>query len=154
MQKLIIGGSKMYENNLKYIREYMEMTQKELGSVFNVAESTYSGWETGRDVIPLKHLYKFSLKYGYSMDYLLKLNSKNVKYDKIDSIDRKMVGEKLKKIRKDLNLTQQQIADECMISQTTYSNYELGNNLISTMSLYTICKNHNISMDSIFKEHR
>ena len=141
----------MYENNLKYIREYMEMTQKELGSVFNVAESTYSGWETGRDVIPLKHLYKFSLKYGYSMDYLLKLNSKNVKYDKIDSIDRKMVGEKLKKIRKDLNLTQQQIADECMISQTTYSNYELGNNLISTMSLYTICKNHNISMDSIFK---
>ena len=141
----------MYENNLKYIREYMEMTQKELGSVFNVAESTYSGWETGRDVIPLKHLYKFSLKYGYSMDYLLKLNSKNVKYDKIDKIDRKMVGEKLKKIRKDLNLTQQQIADECMISQTTYSNYELGNNLISTMSLYTICKNHNISMDSIFK---
>ena len=144
----------MYENNLRYIREYMEMTQKELGSVFNVAESTYSGWETGRDVIPLKHLYKFSLKYGYSMDYLLKLNSENVKYDKLDSIDRKIVGEKLKKIRKDLNLTQQQIADECMISQTTYSNYELGNNLISTMSLYTICKNHNISMDSIFKEHR
>ena len=141
----------MYENNLKYIREYMEMTQKELGSVFNVAESTYSGWETGRDVIPLKHLYKFSLKYGYSMDYLLKLNSENVKYNKIDSIDRKMVGEKLKRIRKNLNLTQQQIADECMISQTTYSNYELGNNLISTMSLYTICKNHNISMDSIFK---
>ena len=137
----------MYENNLKYIREYMEMTQKELGKVFNVAESTYNGWETGRDVIPLKHLYKF----GYSMDYLLKLNSKNVKYDKLDSIDRKMVGNKLKRIRKDLNLTQQQIADECMISQTTYSNYELGNNLISTMSLYTICKNHNISMDSIFK---
>lgn len=141
----------MYENNLKYIREYMEMTQKELGKVFNVSESTYSGWETGRDVIPLKHLYKFSLKYGYSMDYLLKLNSKNVKYDKLDSIDRKMIGNKLKRIRKDLNLTQQQIADECMISQTTYSNYELGNNLISTMSLYTICKNHNISMDSIFK---
>ena len=116
-----------------------------------MAESTYNGWETGRDVIPLKHLYKFSLIYGYSMDYLLKLNSKNVKYDKLDSIDRKMVGDKLKRIRKDLNLTQQQIADECMISQTTYSNYELGNNLISTMSLYTICKNHNISMDSIFK---
>ncbi len=141
----------MYENNLKYIREYMEMTQKELGKVFNVTESTYNGWETGRDVIPLKHLYKFSLIYGYSMDYLLKLNSKNIKYDKLDSIDRKMVGDKLKRIRKDLNLTQQQIADECMISQTTYSNYELGNNLISTMSLYTICKNHNISMDSIFK---
>ena len=141
----------MYENNLKYIREYMEMTQKELGKVFNVAESTYNGGETGSDVIPLKHLYKFSLIYGYSMDYLLKLNSKNIKYDKLDSIDRKMVGNKLKRIRKDLNLTQQQIADECMISQTTYSNYELGNNLISTMSLYTICKNHNISMDSIFK---
>lgn len=55
----------------------------------------------------------------------------------------------MKKLRKDLGLTQQQVADECSISQTAYSNYELGINLISTMTLYTICKNHKISMDSI-----
>ena len=44
-------------------------------------------------------------------------------------------------------MTQKQIADECSISQTTYSNYELGITLITTLTLYTICKNHNLSVD-------
>ena len=46
---------------------------------------------------------------------------------------------------------QQQIADECMISQSTYSGYESGNYLITALVLYTICKNHNLSMDEILK---
>ena len=37
----------MIDNNLKFIREDMEMTQKELGYVFGVHESTVCGWETG-----------------------------------------------------------------------------------------------------------
>lgn len=61
-------------------------------------------------------------------------------------LDKKIIGSKLKKFRKKIHLTQQQIADECGISQTTYSNYELGINLINTLTLYTICKNHKISM--------
>ena len=47
--------------------------------------------------------------------------------------------------------TQQQIADECMISQSTYSGYESGNYLITALVLYTICKNHNLSLDEFLK---
>ena len=43
----------------------------------------------------------------------------------------------------------EKIAKECMISQTTYSNYELGIRLITTLSLYTLCKNHKLSMDEV-----
>ena len=49
-------------------------------------------------------------------------------------------------------MTQKQIADECMISQTTYSNYETGQYLITTLALYTICYKHNISYYKIIKE--
>ena len=43
----------------------------------------------------------------------------------MDKINKEYIGKRLKDIRKKLNLTQSKIAKECMISQTTYSNYIL-----------------------------
>lgn len=137
----------MLNNNLKFCRESLEMTQKELGFVFGVAESTVSGWENNNDIMPLTKLIKFCNLYNFSIDYVTGLNRTNIKYDKILKLDKVMIGKTLKNLRKKLRLTQQEIANECSISQTTYSNYELGITLITTLSLYTICKNHNLSMD-------
>lgn len=143
----------MLDNNLKFCRETLEMTQKELGFVFGVSHKTISGWENSYDIIPLSKLIKFCNLYNFSVDYVAGLarNNKNFLNKKI-VLDKKLIGSRLKKLRKDLGLTQQQIASECSISQTAYSNYELGITLISSMSLYTICKNHNISMDSILSQ--
>lgn len=141
----------MLNNNLKWCREELEMTQKELGYVFGVHETTISGWETGKDTIPLKKLIKFCNLYNYSLDFAIGLSRQNDKHPNIDKVDKKKTGSNLKKIRTKLNLTQQEIADECMISQTTYSNYELGLYLINTLSLYTICKKHKLSMYEILK---
>lgn len=141
----------MFNNNLKEARENLEMTQKELGYVFGIHETTVSGWETGKDNIPLTKLVRFCNLYNYSLDFVVGLDRKNKQYDTVIKIDKNEIGKKLKTIRKKLNLTQKEIADECSISQTTYSNYELGINLINTLTLYTICKNHNISMDSILR---
>lgn len=152
MGKLLLGDNDMFNNNLKEARENLEMTQKELGYVFGVHETTVSGWETGKDNIPLIKLVKFCNLYNYSLDFVVGFDRKNKKCDIHIKLDKKKIGNKLKIIRIKLNLTQQQIADECGISQTTYSNYELGINLINTLTLYTICKNHNISMDSILRK--
>lgn len=137
----------MYDNNLKFCRESLDMTQKELGYVFGLAESTISGWENNNDTIPLTKLIRFCNLYDFSIDFVLGITRKNILYDKISKIDKKNIGRSLKKIRKELNMTQKQIADECSISQTTYSNYELGITLITTLTLYTICKKHNLSID-------
>lgn len=139
----------MINNNLKFCRESLEMTQKELGYVFGVAESTVSGWENNNDIMPLTKLVKFCDLYGFSLNYVTGLTRTNYTYSKINKLDRNKIGNNLKKIRNDLNLTQSKIAKECMISQTTYSNYELGIRLITTLSLYTLCKKHNLSMDEI-----
>lgn len=138
----------MIDNRIKEIREELEMTQQEIGYVFGVSSSTFAGWENGHDVIPLQKLIKFSNMYKYSLDYITKLNRVN-NYQPINKINKTKVGNNLHTLRKKLNLTQNEIANECAISQTTYSNYEKGYYLISTMTLYTICKNHKISMDEI-----
>lgn len=139
----------MIGNNLKWCREELEMTQKELGYIFGVHETTVSGWETGKDNIPLKKLIKFCNLYNYSLDFVVGLTRQNTAHNNVSKVDPKKIGNNLKRIRTELKLSQQQIADECMISQTTYSNYELGLYLINTLALYTICKNHKISMEEI-----
>lgn len=144
----------MINNNLKFCRESLEMTQKELGYVFGVAESTVSGWENNNDIMPLTKLVKFCDLYGFSLDYVTGLTRSNYSYSKINKLDRNKIGNNLKKIRTNLNLTQSKIAKECMISQTTYSNYELGIRLITTLSLYTLCKKHNLSMDEVIGKKR
>lgn len=139
----------MINNNLKYCREELEMTQEELGLVFGVKGSTVAGWENNHDTIPLNKLVKYSNTYGYSIDYLTGLSRKNIKHDKFNKLNKVKIGNKLKEIRTKLNLSQQEIADECMIHQTTYSGYEKGTYLVSSLVLYTICKNHKLSIDKI-----
>lgn len=114
----------MIQNNIKYCREELEMTQQELGYVFGVSGSTVAGWENNHDTMPLTKLVRFSNMYKYSLDYIVGLSRTN-NYKKV-KLDKKKIASNLKDIRTKLNLTQQQIADECMISQTAYSNYETG----------------------------
>ena len=92
----------------------------------------------------------YSNLYHYSLDYVTGLSREN-DYSIIDKLDKNKIGCKLRKIRNDLGLTQQEIADECMISQTTYSNYETGQYLVTSLVLYTICKKHKISIDELLK---
>lgn len=150
MGKLILVINMLINNNLKNCREELEITQEEVGKVLGVSRKTVTGWENNYDTMPLSKLVKFSNLYNYSLDYILGLSSKN-DYQKIDKLDKKKIGNNLKAIRNSLNLTQQQIADECMISQTTYSNYETGQYLITTLTLYTLCYNHKLSIYKIIK---
>ena len=53
---------------------------------------------------------------------------------KLDKIDRKVVGFKLKKVRKENNLTQEQLASLLNTSHSTISAYESGKTLIIATS--------------------
>ena len=137
-------------NNIKYCREELEMTQEELGYVFGVKGTTVSGWENNNDTMPLPKMVKFANLYHYSLDYITGLSRKN-EYIPIKKLDKKEIGARLKDIREKLGLTQKQIANECMITQQSYSLYENGKTLVTSLVLYTICYNHKLSMDKILK---
>ena len=141
----------MINNELKECREELDMTQSELGYVFGVHKSTISNWENGYDIIPLNKLIKLCNLYNFSLDYVCGLTRHNVKYYHPIKLNKKEIGKKLKRLRLSLNLTQEDIAKECSISRSTYCHYEIGMNLISTITLYTICKNHKISMDKFLR---
>ena len=95
-------------------------------------------------------MVKFANLYHYSIDYITGLSRKN-EYSLIKKIDKREIGTKLKTIRQKLGLTQKQLADECMITQQSYSLYENGKTLVTSLVLYTICYNHKLSIDKILK---
>ena len=138
----------MIDNNLKDCREDLDMTQEEVGSIFGVKRKTVACWENNHRIIPFNKLIKFCDLYNYSLDYVIGFLRRNIRYGKIET-NKNMIGKKLKEIRKDLNITQNTLSKKCCISQSTYSAYENGKNLISTITIYTICITYNISMDYI-----
>ena len=138
----------MVDNNLKYCREELEMTQTELGYVFGVNKNTVSGWENAHDTMPFNKLLKFCNLYDYSLDFVCGLTRKNMKYGKFKT-DKVRIGKRLKEVRTKFNLSQQALAEDCNFSQATYSTYETGKFLINSITIYTICKTYNISMDYI-----
>lgn len=142
----------MIATNLKRCRENLEMTQTELGNVFGVHNSTVRGWENAYDTMPLRKLVKFSNMYNYSIDYILGLSKSNKIFDTKIKLNRKSIGNKIRTIRKKLNLSQQELADICSISRACLSHYEIGMSLINTITLYTLCKTYNLSIDELLRK--
>lgn len=133
---------------LKEIREDRELTQKQIATILNVDRSTYAGWETGKDTIPLKRLSKLSDYYNISIDYMTGLSNQTSKF-RVINLDAKVVGQNLRALRKSHNLIQKDIFIPLNTTSSTYSAYETGKVLIKTDFLYAICKKYNTSIDEI-----
>ena len=140
----------MVFSRLKERRSYEGLTQREIAEVLGVQRATYAGWETGKDIMPLRKLFVLSNTYHLSMDYLTGLNDNDKKYNsKIKSIDVNKVSENLKSTRKKQHLTQQDVAKALKTTQSNIHKYETGKCLITTMYALEFAKQFNYSLDKM-----
>ena len=58
-------------NRLRELRKQNNVSQKNLCKVLNVAQPTYSGWESGKHQIDDANKIKLAKFFGVSVDYLL-----------------------------------------------------------------------------------
>lgn len=133
--------------NLKRIRESYDLTQREIAKVLKISKTSYNYFETGEQIIPLKHLNNFCNTFHVSMDYLCGLTDVNIKQDKKYKLNAKIIGSKLKSIRLKNNLTQAELAKILNTSQSNISSYESGKTLILTAFIYNFAKYFNVSLD-------
>lgn len=135
---------------LKDIREDMDFTQEEIAKLLNVSQTSYSRWETGRELIPLRKLNEFCNLTNHSMDYVtgLIMTERDFHYEK-GSLDLKIVGKNIRKFRLERDLPQHQLAKLLNTTQSTISAYENGETLILTAFIYQIAKQFQLSIDEI-----
>ena len=127
----------MIIKKLRHTREDLSLKQKDLTTLFNVTYSTISGWETGKDTIPLRQLIKYANKYNYSLDYLFGLTENNEKYFPLE-INLDIISKNLTEIRKKNKKTQAQIAKLLNTSPAGYAHYENSRYLIPTNFIYSL----------------
>ncbi len=68
-------------------------------TILGVNRSTYSLWELGINIIPLKSLYNFADYFNYSIDYVLELTNIRKNPNLIKGLDLIRLGENIKRIR-------------------------------------------------------
>ena len=121
------------DSRLHDLREDRNLLQKDIVKILEINQQTYSAWETGNKVIPLKYLNTLCNYYNMSMDYVLKLsnikNFNNINFrTKLNKSD---IGRRLKEIRNITKLSLRKLAFK----------------LNTTSFAYQICKDYNISLD-------
>lgn len=147
---ILLSGTLIYAvnyTNLAKIRENKELSQRELATLLGVSKSTYARWETQEQIIPLNRLNDFCNLFRVSMDYAMGISKINVNVIASRNLDKKLIGTRLKKIRKDSYITQEQLAIFLNTTHSTISSYESGKTLILTIFAVEICKKYNYSLD-------
>ena len=131
------------------MREYADLTQKDLAKNLGITQQTYSLWEKGTKIIPLKHLNNLCNYYETSMDYVLGFTDIKISSNiiKIKELNKKEIGARIKKVREDNNLTLRDLASKLNTTSSTISAYETGKTLILTAFAYQICSEYNVSLD-------
>ena len=139
----------MNEKRLFDLREYKDLSQIKLADYLGITQQTYSLWEKGTKIIPLKHLNNLSNFYEISMDYIVGLTDEknNAVIIKLTELNKNEICSRIKKIREDNNLTLRDLARELNTTSSTISAYETGKTLILTAFAYQICIKYNVSLD-------
>ena len=132
---------------IKTIREDNDLTQAEVARLLGVNRGAYSLWELGINTIPLSYLNVFCNKFELSLDYVLGItNVKN--YTLINNdIDIKVLGERLRFIRKKEKRTQENIASLLNTTHSTWSAYENYKVLIPTVFIWKFATEYKCSVD-------
>ena len=141
----------MIFERLRELRNSAGITQQTIADILEVKRATYAGWETGKDIMPLRQLNKIANNYKISLDYITELSNDNKKMkSKIgDVIDIHLVSENLKKCRKEKQLTQKDVADALQTTQSNIHKYETGKCLITTVYAIEFAKHFSCSLDEI-----
>ena len=129
------------------LRDAKDLHQKDIAKIVGVSQQTYSAWETGEKIIPLKHLNALAIYYGVKIDYLLNLTSKKGTSPKKFELNKKVIGKNIRTLRQKKNLTLRELALILNTSPSTIHAYETGKTLILTAFIYELAKRFNISVD-------
>lgn len=140
----------MIIKNLRESREILDLKQKDVAKILGVNFTTVSGWETGKDTIPLKRLIEYANYFNYSLDYLFGIARNNNSDYLALNIDLELIGKNLRIIRKKYKMRQEDIANKINTTQAAYAHYENAVNLIPTTFLFNLTKVYgNFSIDDI-----
>jgi len=133
---------------LRDIREDNDMKQIDAAEILKTTQANYSRWENETELIPLKKLTIFCNFFNVSMDYVIDKTRNNIDNGK-HNLDAKVIGQRLRILRKEKDITQTDLAKLLNTSQSTISAYEAGKTTLLTSFAIQIVNEYGVSLDWI-----
>jgi transcriptional regulator with XRE-family HTH domain len=130
-------------------------TQDEVANLLNSSRSTIAGYESPSKLrIPEPDkLIEIANLFQVSIDYLLgRTNNKKDCLNQKKTINLSILGKKLKQLRKELGMTQEEFSKAANINRATYARYETGDNQPDYDTLKHIAKVFGISVYSLLDD--
>lgn len=139
----------MYFERIKFTREDLDLTQKEISEILGIKRGIYTAMENGIVSFPLPIIEKLSDYYNLSIDYLTGItNNKRYMINPL-SANFDDLGKQIRKIRRYNRLSQENLAEDLKIKQPSYAAYENGKTQIKLDKLYILAVKYNFSIDGV-----
>lgn len=138
------------EYRFKEIRGLLDLKQREIAEKTNISRGAYANIEAETANVKLKYLLNYCNTFNLSMDYVCNLtNNNDSSLNKINTIDKKIMAEKLTILEKENGKQAKDIAKELGILKSTYSGYKNSKqpNLMQTLMLKKLASKYHYSMD-------
>ncbi len=146
----MIFSSNVLFQRLQDIREDLDLTQQEIADILHVSQTSYSRWETGKELIPLSKLNAFCNYTNHSMDYVTGLIPfERTTIPRKKSLNKIEVGKNIQTIREENHLFQYELARILNTTQSTICAYEKGKTLILTAFAFQLAKEFHLSLDEL-----
>ena len=127
------------------LRTDNDLKIRNIAEILGISVDNYFDYANGRSNFPLDKLNKLVNYFKVSFDYITGLSDIKNYYD--GDINIKLLRERIKMIRKNNDLSQEEAAHIIGDKQSTCWNYESGRSIIPISKLYLLAKYYNISID-------
>jgi len=134
---LILIGDK-----IKDLRKGMNLTQEQLCKEIGIAQSTLGMIESNQRSAGRKTLTKFANFFNVPLDYLLKADNNSLNN----------LGDKIKLLRKEYKITQQELANALSLSQSTIGMIEKNRQGVGRKTLVKIADFFNVTVDYLLSD--
>lgn len=138
------------EYRFKEIRGLLDLKQRDIAEKTNISRGAYANIEAETANVKLKYLLNYCNTFNLSMDYVCNLtNNNDSSLNKINTIDKKLMAERLTILEKENGKQAKDIAKELGILKSTYSGYKNSKqpNLMQTLMLKKLASKYHYSMD-------
>lgn len=137
----------LYLIRLRQLRKFNNYTTDEVANLLGITRTAYVNYESGIRKPNIDKFIMLSKIYNTSVDYLLGLTNIDNNKTFVDNTLANNFSERLKIIRKNMGLKQQDVADMLQMDRSSYAGYEIGKSKPPLEKLIEIANYFNVPLD-------
>ena len=143
-----------FTSNIRELRKEFNLAQTRLAEETGFSNSVISDWEIGNRIPCANAIIILSRYFQVSTDYILKVSNDNTMLHRLDDfdVDMSIFNKRLKELRTNRNLSQEQLAKRAGLTKTSINHWENGTCLPNANAIVTLAHFFGVTTDYLLGE--